>query len=453
MNSDTGRLARFAVLALLAAAVAAGSPGEALAQVQIQETTVTVPVGKSRLIQSPAPLDRLSIAEVQIAEAVPVSGTEIVVNGKSIGSTSLLVWGTDGSRRFYTIEVTVDSETIDRNLADLFPDETIEVTATGSTLILSGRVSEESVARRALELAASTGAAVLDNLAVPAPRQILLQVRMAEVNRTAMRELGINILRVDPLNLRSEDEGFIGTGRSTPPGEDFLDFDQPGPEQTFSDAVNFFVFNPDTDVSVFIRALKTAGLFKSLAEPNLIALDGKEASFLAGGEFPFPVVQGGQTDAVTIVFKEFGIRLNFLPEITNSGNIRLKVEPEVSSLDFASGLTVSGFQVPTILARRAVTEVELRDGQTFAIAGLIDNSITDDVDRVPILGDIPILGALFRSQDLRQNRSELLVLVTPRLVEPADEAPPIPTGEPEAWDWISPLDEPLEIPTIPAGDR
>ena len=184
-------------------------------------------------------------------------------------------------------------------------------------------------------------------------------------------------------------------------------------------------------------------MFRSLAEPNLITSPGDSASFLAGGEFPFPVVQGGaQAGAVSIQFREFGVRLNFTPTITNSGAIRLEVAPEVSQLDFANGLTISGFQIPAILSRRASTVVEVADGQTFAIAGLVDQSMTENVSKVPVLGDIPVLGQLFRSEEMRQERSELLVLVTPELVRPAEasRSKDVPTGEPEDWPWMKQLE-------------
>ena len=214
--------------------------------------------------------------------------------------------------------------------------------------------------------------------------------------------------------------------------------------QTFSDALNIFLVDHQNGVGAFIQALKSNGLFRSLAEPNLLAVHGQEASFLAGGEFPYPVVQGGaNVGAVTIQFREYGIRLNFTPTIQSSGNIRLHVAPEVSTLDFANGLTLQGFNIPSILSRKMETEIELADGQTFGIAGLIDNTIIEDIDKIPVLGDIPILGSLFRSKELRQNKSELLVLVTPRLVQPMDQSPPVPTGEPEVWDWDDSMLEPL----------
>ncbi|MEJ2502495.1 MAG: type II and III secretion system protein, partial [Gemmatimonadota bacterium] len=208
------------------------------------------------------------------------------------------------------------------------------------------------------------------------------------------------------------------------------------------------LINSDAHLRAVIRALQESGDFKSLAEPNLLALDGQEASFLAGGEFPYPTVQGAQTsDAITIEWREFGVRLDFTPTITNSGNVHLSIAPEVSSLDFAGGLVVSGFQIPSVLTRRAFTEVELREGQHLAIAGLMDRAMQDNIRKLPLLGDIPILGALFRTTNERQEATELLVIVTPQIIEPSNEPLEIPTGEPETWDW-----EPWLAPSEGPGD-
>jgi pilus assembly protein CpaC len=202
--------------------------------------------------------------------------------------------------------------------------------------------------------------------------------------------------------------------------------------------VNLLIQGDAARLDAVIRALKSTGEFRSLAQPNLVTREGEEASFLAGGEFPFPSIQGGATNAVTIEWREFGIRLNFTPTITNSGNIRLRVAPEVSSLDFGNGLTFQGFQIPALLSRKVNTDVELRPGQTLAIGGLLDNSMLQDVDKIPILGDIPILGIFFRSKSARQNRTELLVLVTPHILDPDNlPAQSLPTGDPDTWDWDS----------------
>lgn len=446
--------ASLAVLALTVIAFGLARPSNAAGQDAGFESTVSVALGKAVLVRHPATLRRVSVSDAEIAEATVVSPTEVILHGKKTGTTSLLLWDQDGGRDLRAVEVTVDAETLERHFRVLFPDETIEVSASGNTYILSGTVRRANAARRAIEIAEATGATVVDYLAVPAPDQILLEVRFAEVNRSAIDRLGVNILRVNPLNLRGDDEGFIGSG-TNPPGGNFIN-NPAGPEQTFSDAVNLYLFEDDESIGVFIQALEAEGLFRSLAEPNLLAMDGQEASFLAGGEFPYPVPQGGAaSNTITIMFKEFGVRLNFTPNITNAGNIKLKVAPEVSTLDFANGLQLQGFEIPTLLTRRAMTEVELRDGQTFAIAGLLDNSITENVDKLPVLGDIPILGALFRSKDVRQNRSELMVLVTPRVVQPSATPPPVPTGEPETWDWDDSLRDPMtpQGPARPTGDK
>jgi pilus assembly protein CpaC len=400
--------------------------------------TINLAKGTAQLVTHPASMRRVSVASADVAEAVVVSPNELLIHGREIGTTSLVIWDAEGGRTLYPVEVTLDAAALETHFRALFPDEQIEVSASGNTYILSGNVTNSTTAERAVEIAEASEAMVVNNMSVPRPHQILLQVRFAEVSRTAMQELSVNFLLLDPNNPRGDDEGLISTGQFNPLSENFVN-SRRGPESTFTDQVNLFLFHDDERFSAFIRALQGTGDFKSLAEPNLLALDGTEASFLAGGEFPFPFSTGD--GEITLIFKEFGIRLVFTPKVQNSGNIKLKVEPEVSTLDFASGLQAFGFQIPTILSRRAQTEVELKDGQTFAIAGLIDNSIAENLSKVPILGHIPILGKLFQSQDLRQQRSELLVLVTPRLVQPSDEAPPIPTGEPEDWKWKRSLKE------------
>ncbi|MGH7572951.1 MAG: type II and III secretion system protein family protein, partial [Gemmatimonadota bacterium] len=377
----------------------AGAAGQAA--VSGEGRTISLAKGTAQLVTHPIAMRRVSVSNAEVAEAVVVSPNELLLNGKEIGTTSLVIWDAEGRRTLYPVEVTLDAASLENHFRALFPGEGLEVTSSGNVYILSGSVSNGTVAQRAVEIAEASGAMVVNNIAIPSPHQILLQVRFAEVSRTVMRDLAANFQR-----LIATDGGFITTGRFIPPPTGEFGPNPQEPPNTLVDAVNLLIFDlDDSKFAAFIRALKSTGKFRSLAEPNLLALDGKEASFLAGGEFPFPVVQGGSNNAVTVVFKEFGIRLNFTPTVTNSGNIHLKVAPEVSSLDFANGLQISGFQIPAILSRRAETEVELRDGQTFAIAGLIDNSITDNVDKIPILGDLPILGPLFRSSELRQNRT------------------------------------------------
>lgn len=411
---------------LLGAALLVAQPASAQQFITEPEGSVSLARGTSAVLVSTTEFDRVSMADPDIAEAVVVSPTEVLINGRSLGTTTFVVWTSQGSRRIYGVEVTADAGAVERHLTTLFPDEDIEVTARGNTMILSGPVSSAFVARRALELAEGSGAILIDDLQTPAPSQILLQVRFAEVSRTALEGMGNQV--VDVLNPHKITEDGDWRGETNSEG-----------------TIELSLIKSDSHLRTLIKAFRETGDFRSLAEPTLLALDGQPASFLAGGEFPFPSVQGGQTsNAVTVEWREFGVRLNFTPTITNIGNIRLALAPEVSSLDFAGGLTLSGVQVPSILSRRAETEVELREGQHLAIAGLLDRSIQENIRKLPLLGDIPILGALFRSTEERQQLTELLVIVSPRIVEPADVAPELPSGDPETWDWNDNLRQPAD---------
>lgn len=405
-----------AIPTLLIAALVV-TPAAAQQFITEPQGSVSLARGTSAVLVSQVEFNRISMADPEVAEAVVMSPTEVLINGRNLGTTTFVVWDAEGNRRIYGVEVTVDAGALGRHLTTLFPNEAIDVAARGNTLILSGRVSSAFVARRALELAEGTGAVLINNLQTPAPSQILLHVQFAEVSRSALRGLGNQI--VDVLNPHELDERGDWRGQSDSDGQ-----------------IELSLINSNAHLRTILRAFRESGDFRSLAEPTLLALDGETASFLAGGEFPFPTVQGAQnSNAVSIEWREFGVRLNFTPSVTNIGNIRLDIAPEVSSLDFASGLTISGFQMPTILSRRAETQVELREGQHLAIAGLMDRSVQESIRKLPILGDIPILGSLFRSTDDRQQVTELLVIVTPRIVEPADQAPDLPTGAPETWEW------------------
>jgi pilus assembly protein CpaC len=421
---------RVMLCCLLAAGVSAVAVQPAAAQ-QVQSTgEVTVARGQSALLTKPRAVQRISIADTTIANAFLVSPQELLVNGIGLGTTTLIIWDQTGGRRTYSVEVTADASALQRTLETLFPGENVQVTAVGNMLILTGTVSDPQAARQIRELAGSTGAQVVDNMQVPAAQQVMLQVRIAEASRSAIKEFGTQLAARNPQDITGE-------------GGDWL-------IETFSDGLmRLLMVEPNASVEAVLRGFRTTGEVRTLAEPNLIALDGSEASFLAGGEFPFPMAQG-EFGRVTVEWREFGVRLNFLPTIMPSGAIRLRVAPEVSSLDFSTGLVISGFAIPSMLTRKAETTVELQNGQTFAIAGLLDNNTLESVTRLPILGDIPILGALFRSRNRREDRMELLVLVTPWLVAPYDEAPPIPPGEPETWSrdrhMRPPVRHPLPVP-------
>ena len=410
------------VYAFIPAALA-GSTGSAWAQrvVKAPEQVVSVSKGASALLVNPTPIQRFSIGDPTVAEAVVVSPTEILINGKTLGTTSLFLWDNTGAIKLYSVEVTADAPGLQRYLSTVLAGEQIDVIASGNVVTLSGTVRDASVANRAVEIAKGSGATIVDNLTTPEAVQVLLKVRFAEVNKSAIKEFRSQLATLNPQHLDNNGD-WIGSANSDPGSGGFAD-----------GVVDLGLFNANASIELLIRALTSKGMLKSLAEPNLMTLPGKEASFLAGGEFPYPAVQGGAANSVSIVFKEFGIRLRFTPTITRSGSIRLKVMPEVSSLDFANPLVFGGFTIPSLLTRRAETEVEMKSGQYLAIAGLVDNTMTNNSTKVPLLGDIPILGQFFRSKDARQRRTELLVLVSPKLVEPSDTPALLPTGEPGSW--------------------
>ena len=390
------------------------------------EGIVTIARGSSAILSRPDTLTRVDVADGAIAQLDPLGPTAVMIRGIAVGSTSLVVFGRFGPPRMYTIEVTADVASFQRQLNDLFPGAGLTVTSSGSTLVLSGTVRDPAVIRSALELAETQGIPVVNHVQSPAPEQILLHVEFAEVSKSVIKEMGGDLVRV--MNPENLDEAFDSESTHT--------------IETLTEGfVSLLVQGDNARLETVVRLLKNTGEYRSLAEPNLVTREGEEASFLAGGEFPFPSIQGGvggSTQAVTIQFREFGIRLSFTPTITNSGNIRLQVAPEVSSLDFANGLTYSGFNIPTLLVRKLDTDVELRPGQTLAIGGLLDNSLLEDMDKIPFLGDIPILGFFFRSKSARQDRTELLVLVTPHILDSENlPAPPLPTGNPEEWEWDS----------------
>ncbi|HEU4647487.1 MAG TPA: type II and III secretion system protein family protein [Gemmatimonadales bacterium] len=427
-----GPAIRAIVASVLVTAAFAPIPASAQRIVKSPEQVVSVSKGASALIVNPGPLQRFSVGDPSVAEAVAVSPTEVLVNGKTVGVTSLFLWDNAGVVQMYSIEVTADAAGLQRYLAAVLPGEKIDATATGNIVTLSGQVRDASVASRAVEIAKGSGAVIVDNLTIPDATQVLLHVRFAEVNRSATKQFQSQIRVLNPQDLSDNGRWTGATNTTNVPNPLAL-----GPTSFAEGVLDFGLFNGSTaSLEALIRALKTRGDFRSLAEPTLVALPNHEASFLAGGEFPYPSIQGGGgNNAVTIVFKEFGIKLKFTPVITRNGSIRLKVAPEVSALDFANALVFQGFTVPALLTRKAETEVEMREGQHLSIAGLLDNSLIDNVSKIPVLGDIPILGQFFRSKDARQRRTELLVIITPKLVQPSNVADALPTGEPATWKW------------------
>lgn len=419
-------------------AQAPAAAADAVRAIQTQSTTgsqegrssaardLFVTVGKSLVVDSPVNIQRVSVANGDFAEALAVNPREVLVNGKSAGETSLIIWQQGGNRLFFDLtvrpsnsKVNVLQQQIEREL----PGQDIKINFENDTAFVHGTAKDLTSAERAMAIAATLGKTVnLLHVAVPATEaQVLLKVRFADVDRSVAQDLGLNIVSTGATNTI----GSVTTGAYTPPG---VTPTPAGAAIALDNALNIFLFRRDLNLLATIRALEARNVLEILAEPNVLAINGKTASFLAGGEFPYPTLQGGGggLGAVTIMFREFGVRINFTPVITPRGTIRLQVTPEVSSLDFAHGLTFQGFNIPALSTRRVVTEVELEDGQSFVIGGLLDNRMTETLSRIPGLASIPLLGKLFQSRGLSRNNTELLVLVTPELVRPVPKDQAVP---------------------------
>ena len=386
---------------------------------------VNVLVGQSKLITFDRPIERFSVSNPEIAEAVLVTGDQVVVNGKAFGQINFIAWE-KGTSRFLVFEVYVRTNLslIDSQVRALFPKEDIRLSQANGSVVISGKVSDPKVAAAVESVVQAAGFKTVNLLESPTKdaMQVQLMVRVAEVSRNRMRELGTSYgYQGGPGS-----GGYLNSGGGPSALGDVKGGFLSG---TIGSSLNLFVMGGNS--LSMIRALQQQGALRALAEPNLIAMNGQAASFLAGGEFPIPVVQSGQTNSVSIVFKEYGVRLNFKPTIIDEDHIRLELEPEVSTLDFANGVRFDGYVIPALRTRRAKTGVELRDGQSFALAGLLDNNETQQLSKVPGIGDIPILGNLFKSKQFQKNESELMFIVTAQVVQPVDrdDLPRIPAVE------------------------
>jgi pilus assembly protein CpaC len=421
------------------AQAAPSTPTTAGATFEDSTNELSVAVGKAVLVDCAQPIHRVAIGLGEIAEATAVSPTEIMVEGEKPGETSLIIWDIRGGRQFFNVTVrpipTISSENLDsirRELRTELPGQTIQVSYSNNNIFLRGTASDLTSSTRAVEIA-STAGKVVNLLDVNVPKagpQILLKVRIASVDRNRARQLGINLFDLGLGNAI----GGVNTGQFSPPvitnsgGGGSGVSGSSGASATFSQELNLLAFFPGLGTGATIAAMESKGVVQVLAEPNLMAADGKQASFLSGGEYPYPVVSGasGGQATVSIQFKEYGIRLNFIPTITPRGTIRLQVAPEVSALDYTNEVTLSGFTVPGLTTRRVNSEVELADSESLIIGGLLDKSLTDTFNKIPFIGDIPILGKLFNSDSRTRNDSELIVIVTPEIVSPIPAGKPIP---------------------------
>ncbi len=393
---------------------------------------VSVAVGQSIMIDTPLPVERVALGLGDYAEATAIGPSEILVNGKSPGETTMIVWEKGSKRQFITVNVRAASpiandrlEAIRNELETELPGQPLKLSADGGNIFLRGTVNDLNSSDRAVQIA-STAGKVVNLLYVKVPQaepQIMLKVRFASIDRNKSKQLGINAFSTGVGNVL----GGISTGQS---GSNSLSGSN-GAAATGSGSnnANITAYFPGLGFGAAIQALESKGLVEMLAQPNLLAFNGKQASFLAGGEYPFPVVQGssGTTGpSVSISFKEYGIRLNFIPTITARGTIHLQMASEVSSLDFANAVTLSGFEVPAIASRKVKTEIELAEGETFGVGGLLDNRETETFQKIPFLGDIPVLGKFFQSLSRNKTNSELIVIITPEIVNPVPVGTPVP---------------------------
>jgi pilus assembly protein CpaC len=379
-------------------------------------TDVDLLVGRSTVLNVGGPIARVSLTVPDIADAMVTAPTQLLIHGKQPGTISLFVWDRAGAIKTYEVKVRRDLTPLIAHVKQLFPGEPITVMGSGKDVVLSGTVTSKYVIEKAAEVAGGyvdkkeNVVNLLKQQEGVASNQVMLRVRFAEVSRNALQELGGSLFS-DGYN---DQWGRITTQQFAAPF-----FSKPdailGEALVFSDYLNLFLFDAKNKIGAVVKALQGKGVFQSLAEPNLIALNGKEASFLAGGEFPYPV-PSGNFGSFTIHFKEYGVRLNFTPTVLGGDLINLKIKPEVSSLDFNNAIVIEGFRVPALTSRRADTEVELRDGQTFAIAGLMNNTALSSMRKIPGLGDIPVLGTLFKSRAYQKDQTELVVMVTPIIV-------------------------------------
>jgi len=416
-------------LVLFLAAGAAGAAQAGAPSTSVEEIKVTM--GKSIVLDYPEDVSRISTSNPEIVDYVPVSTREILLHAKALGIATVVVWAKSGQRTFYNLQVDYNLEPVRKLLRDSFPNEQIQVSSAKDSIILTGQISSQQAADRVLQVLAPVSKTVVNNMRVrsaPVEKQIVLKVKFAEINRQAVQQFGVNIFSTGAGNTL----GRLTTGQfpAASPAQmlsNVIPGSNAGFTSTFNitDALNIFAFRPDLNLGALIKALQQQGMLQILAEPNLVTSNGKEASFLVGGEFPIPVLQGGSNaGSVTIQFREFGIRLTFNPSLTDNSTLKMYVKPEVSTIDINNAVSVSGFRIPALSTRRIESNIELAPGQSFVIGGLIDDRTTENLQKMPGLASIPVLGVLFKSREENRTKTELLVMVTPEFVDPLNPGDP-----------------------------
>lgn len=387
-------------------------------------------VGKSVVIDYPSDIRQVYTSNPEVADVNTVTTREMILSGKGVGTSTLMVWSKTGQRTFYNINVDLNLEPLKRAYRESFPNEKIIPVSTRDAITLDGKVSSKDVQDKAAVIAASFAKSVVNNLQLdtaPVDKQVLLRVRFAELDRSRELQYGVNLFGIagqtqigggtgqfSPTSLTGTSQITGGSGATSA-----ANGTQGVSSISISKALNIFAFNPSLNLGAFIQALQSENILQTLAEPNLVTTDGKEASFLVGGEFPVPVLQGGaNSGAVTIQYREYGIRLIFVPKLTANHTIKMHLHQEVSTLDYTNAVTLNGFTIPGLSSRKTDTDVELGQGQSFVISGLVSNEETEAFQKVPLLGSLPIFGALFKSKMEQKNRTDLVVLVTPEITQP-----------------------------------
>jgi pilus assembly protein CpaC len=433
---------RMTLTAALVAGIAFGQSAEDL----------RLTIGKSIVIDYPSDIRQISTSNPDVVDASPVTTREVLLHAKALGSATMVVWSKTDQRTFYNVSVELNLDPLRRILRESFPNEKISLESSRDSISLNGRVSSKEVADRAVALAAAASKTVVNNLqlgSAPIEKQILLRVKFAELDRQKDMQYGINMIGAPGNNLAGITAGtpgfptFSGT-LTAPPGVGTTSVSAGSSSGavsglgsnansnstststaaslgtfTISQVLSLFAFDPHLNLGAFIKALESESILQILAEPNLVTTNGKEAYFLVGGEFPVPILQGGaNSGAVTIQFREFGIRLTFLPQITENKTIKMYLKQEVSTLDTSNAVTFNGFTIPALATRRAETNVELGEGQSFVVAGLVDNQERDSLSKIPVLSSLPIFGSLFKYKTENKQRTELIVIVTPEVTEP-----------------------------------
>jgi pilus assembly protein CpaC len=426
----------------------APSPGQAPAPPSTPQSNgasqmLHLVVGRSLYLTTASRLRRIYVSNPVVLDSLTASPHELVISAKAAGTSSVAVWNEAGESTFYTVSADVDVAGLRDALTEALPGCQIEVESRQGRVFLSGVVGADAEAEAAGKLASVYSKDLINSIVVD-PRhrpQVQLKIEIAEVDRTKLDAFGINIFSL------GKNTSLSTTGQFSAPTFPVVGSGIGQATATLSDVLNLFYFNTDLNVGVTLKDLQNKGVLEILAEPTLVTIQGQPAKFLAGGEFPYPVVQpsgGGGVTSVTIQFRQYGVKLDFTPFVNPDGTIRLKMQPEVSALDYTNQVVIAGYTLPAISTRKAETEIELRDGQSFGISGLLDHRTTEQLSKIPGIGDIPILGQLFRSRNLNHSVMELIVIATPTIVDPLN-GPMKPPAQPN---WVTP---PGQLPNFDHG--